>query len=250
MKILFGIFLSLVVIAAFTSGLKGEWTGKGSYPPTVPGRLPVGSPVTTFSEHQTALGTYYSFITVFGGNVYPSTIIIDPKVGFLLNTTAPAGIQWTLKNGTYLQVGDACYYSFFGTYENQLDVFSDVVKLDEYGVLDRYVGWGNDFGGCGHGFGFQMLVNSLDNTLQQFAFTSFVPLPLVIPGIPYPYSGNQVTNVSLPGVGTVPPLSEVCWSLNVSDPTTNYCYNYHFGFPCSGFGDYPCMANPGPYIPE
>lgn len=255
MKILFA-FLLVFLIASIGCRHIGK---QGSAPvsgTSTSGRLPVGSPLTTFYTRQTVIGTYTDVVPqYFESGTEPCTIIVEPGVGYILNQTDDFAIQWTFNNGTYLlEYNDDideffCWYSFYGTYANLTKAYENAVKIDEYGIYDRYIGYVNDYGECGYGTMVQFLINSLDNTIWRFAGSAFTPLLYDYPFISA-FSQLRQAEIAFPGVGTIPPLPEVCWSLNVSDPTTNYCYDNHYGFLCTGWGEYPCQPNPGPYIPE
>lgn len=253
-KFLLFLFFTATVLSLGSVAIKKS----AQVPEPTNGRLPIGAPFTGYNTtHHTAYGTYTEYITTYDtAGTAPYEIIVVPGVGFLLDGgPALGGIQWTLQNGSYIYfdmpsgfVG--CWYSFTGTFDYEITVFKTVVKIGEQGIFDWYFGYTNDFGGCGMGVAIQFLVNPFDNTLWQISYTYLTPLPEGAPDIPTTLTGAFVTSSVVVGHGSIPPLPELCWGMNYSDPNTNFCYFWHYGLPCTGFGNNECQSIPGPYIPQ
>ena len=96
----------------------------------------------------------------------------------------------------------------------------------------------------------EWLINPFDGTLWGGGYAYLSPAPAEGLIIPTTISGAYVTTTAIPGYGTIPPLPEICWGMNYTDLNNNFCYFWHYGFACDGFGNNECQPNPPPYIPQ
>lgn len=219
-------------------------------------RLPIGTLFTAFNSTQTIYGNYYQYVTdVNQVATVPFSAVFAGNNGYVINGGAGiGGTQFTLPNGTYFyQEGfgaPTCLYSFVGALDIELDNLTFAAKVGEVGVFDWYLGWVNSSKTCGVGGGLQVLVNSQDGTIWEISLSNFTPLPSGVSPVPTTTTGNYQTTTAIPGYAVLPALPEACWSLDVNDPTTNYCFNLNYGFPCTGFGSFQCMPLPPPYTPQ
>lgn len=223
------------------------------------GRVAIGTPFLGYtSVSQTLSATYFQYVSVYNSyGTGEGGIIGVPGEGYVVNSDPDfGGIQWTLPNGTYFYINYGgfilgCWYSFAGTLENETNAVNNAIKIGEDGIYDVYLGYIDTYGACGLGGVEEFLVNSYDGSLGSVSFAFFSPVPkgdeFIIPTTVS--GGYQVQNVTIGGA-VLPPLPEICWSLDVNDPASNYCFFWHFGLPCTGFNNFECADLPGPYIPQ
>lgn len=232
--------------------------GADAGPDTTTGRLPLGTQFTGYSRiNQKVVGEYYQYITIYDQLVEtPFEIIVVPEQGYFINSSlAVSGLQWTILNGTYYYLDipgviNTCWYSFTGTYANETQAVKNAVKISQDGVYDRYLGYVNAYGACGLGGAQQFLINTGDGSLKEVSYAIFTPQPAGSPTIPTTVSGYyDVTGIFIGGQ-TLPPLPEKCWGMDYANPNNNFCYFWHYGAPCNGFGSNECQPNPGPYQPQ
>ena len=161
--------LVLFFIAAAVSFSPGIVKKSAQVPQPSNGRLPIGTPFTAFNGTlQTVFGSYTEYQTTYNSaGVSPYEAVFLPGEAYYFNQgPGLGGVQWTLPNGTYFYFdmpGEfvACWYSFTGTYNYQMDVFKTIVKIGEQGIFDWYLGFANDFGACGMGATLRMAYQSL-----------------------------------------------------------------------------------------
>lgn len=199
-------------------------------------RKPLGSPFVFYgSKAFVAKGSFYSHINVPASYGIPDSrgpaemITVPSQKSYFVNLTQTAGIQWTLPNGTYYILGGKCYFdSTYGTFDKMNATYvQQAVKTGELLLFDLYDGLVNDMGACGLGVSFSARVGAFDSRLYRTTFAQWAPSPVA--GFYFTATGSiDFNHWEDADDAVIPPLPQVCWSLDVTQKSSQWCDSFNF----------------------